>query len=278
MASQQKTLGALLAVVALALTGVGVAFAATDSNPSSASDASLALHGQNPKSAEIAVTISTGQQYDVTGTVNLDFQHNAASASLSVPTVFSTTTVRAIYKNQQLFVGSSALNSVATKSWTQLPGVASLNLFPIEAELAKAQVDVNNYRQFLGGLGADKLTTTHNGPFTTYSVSASHFAIPAQVTSKLKAPKHVSIDASVTVASEGQLAGLTVSLHSSSLNLSVSFKVLSYNAPITITAPPANQVQHVKGSTTQILGSKNSPIGQLLSPQQILRLHTIIAG
>jgi hypothetical protein len=279
VASKPKILGSLLAVVALALTGIGVAIAASDSNPGASSDSALALHGQNPKTATVALTISTGQQYNVTGTMDFNFQQDAARVTLSVPTVFSTTTVQAILKNHVLYFGSTALNSVSKKSWISSPVGSIVDLFPVEAEMAKAKVDVNYYKQFLGLAGIGKLVTTHNGPFTTYSVNSRHFPIPPQMGTPIKFPKYVTLSAAVTVAGAGQLSDLTVSLHSSSINFSIDLKVLSYNAPVQISAPPANETQKLSPAMShQLFGSSASPLGQFLTPQQLQQLRTVITS
>ena len=278
MPSRQKILGVALGVVALSLSAVGISIAAYDSNSTASRDASLALHGRNPTSARVALTISTGQLYDVTGTIDFDFVNNRAVATLAVPTVFSTTTVRAVLTGQELLIGSSALDSFVKKSWIAIPIANSFALFPIEGEMAKIRIDIPILRKLPGldRLGTEKIT--HDGPFTTFTLSSRHFRLAPTSTKGSLIPTSANVRVAVTVASAGQLADLTLIVTSSTLNVSIDAKVLAYNAPVTIAVPSSTQVQPLNSALSRrLFTSKSSPIAQLLSAQQIAQLRSLLS-
>ncbi len=278
MPSRQKSLGVALAIVALTLTGVGVFIAASDANSAASRDAALALHGNNPTSARLALTISTGQRYDVTGTLDFNFVNNRAQATLAIPTVFSTTTVRAVLAGHELYVGSSALNSVVKKSWTAIPITSAFELFPIEGEMAKIRIDIPLLRKLPG---LNLLTTeriTHDGPFTTFTLSKTHLRLASTPAKGSMIPQFANVSVAVTVASAGQLADLAVTATSSTLNVSIDAKVLSYNSPVAIDVPASGQVQPLNAVLIRrLFAAKSSPLAQLLSAQQLAQLRSLIS-
>ena len=70
MAAFKKSYGIALAVVALSLTLMGVVLAATDPNPSGIGKDVLVLNGIPPRSTSLLVTVSNGQSYTVSATIN----------------------------------------------------------------------------------------------------------------------------------------------------------------------------------------------------------------
>ncbi len=282
MISRPQLLGSLLGVVALGLTVLGVSFALTDSNSSGASDAALALHNRNPTSAQIDLTISTGQRYDVSGTADFNFVRGTAQLTLAVPTVFSTTTVRAVLANHHVYVGSSALDSLTKKSWIAVSISPAFELFSIEGELVKTRLDLPLLRLLPGLNQFHTEKTTHDGPFTTFTFSNRHFPLTSTSSTSSAGslvPRTANVTLAVTVASAGQLSELKLSANSSTLSVSVDAKVLSYNSPVTISVPRADQVQPFNSALArQLFNSKNSPLAGLFSTQQAAQLRRILAG
>jgi hypothetical protein len=274
--ARQKMFSIFIGALAVALTVLGISLALSDTNSSGSSDAALALHNQNPRSAHIALTISTGQQYDVTGTLDFNFVDNAARASIAVPTVFSTTNVDAILSRNYLYVGSSVLNAITKKKWIASPQSYALDLFAIEGEMAKIRVDIPVLRKLPGLNQLTTERTTHNGPFTTYLFSNQHFSLAGVSAKGGLIPQTANATVAVTVASAGQLAELKVMLVSTTSNVSLDAKVLSYNAPVTITAPPASSVQPLSAALNRKLyGSSKSPFFHLFKSSQLAQLVSL---
>ena len=147
--------------MALVATVLGVIYAATDSNPSGASDAALNYHG-SLRTAQMEITIDTGQRYDVNGTIDMNFVTNRIRATVNIPLFFSTATISAIMANSQLYLTTPSIQSTAAKPWLSIPHGTN-DLFPIQSTL-------EDFRQnlfCLQAIGPVKVTTT--GPYTTYS-------------------------------------------------------------------------------------------------------------
>ncbi|MGH9020187.1 MAG: hypothetical protein ACRDV0_04125, partial [Acidimicrobiales bacterium] len=101
-----------LAVVALGLTVTGVVLAATDSSPGGASHDPLALNGYPPRTAQLHVVVSTGQLYDVTADVSVNFLTNAVAGEVHVPFAFSTADLDLRLVGGRAYLSSSSLPSV----------------------------------------------------------------------------------------------------------------------------------------------------------------------
>src|ERR1700739_2441554 len=93
MAAFKRMYGVALAVVAFGLTLTGVVLAATDPNPSGIAKDSLSLHGVPPRSASPLLTVSNGQSYDVSATINANFDTSRAEAIVHFPLLFTQTSV-----------------------------------------------------------------------------------------------------------------------------------------------------------------------------------------
>ena len=93
MAAFKKSYGIALAALAFSLTFMGVVFAATDQNPSGTPKDSLDLNGNPPRSASVLLTISNGQAYNVSATINANFNTSRAEAIVQFPLLFSQTSV-----------------------------------------------------------------------------------------------------------------------------------------------------------------------------------------
>ncbi|MGC1420612.1 MAG: hypothetical protein WA786_10910 [Acidimicrobiales bacterium] len=237
MAVSKRLAPLTLAVVALALTVTGVVYAATDSNPAGSPKDPLALNGYPPKTADFEVKISSGQPYSVDANIGVNFRKNTAEAQLLVPLFFSAAQVDLRMVNGHLYLGSQNLSSVYGAPWiaTKLP---SPSLFGLSLEMTKPDVSLIS--------GFSNETITKNGYLTTYDFHRNNVIIPTPSASPVKMPAALSIDASITVGSQGELTAASVSETSNSSTLTLSLNVLSYNQPVQVTAPPAGQVKQVK--------------------------------
>jgi hypothetical protein len=255
MAVSKRLAPLVLAVVALALTVIGVVYAATDSNPASASKDPLALNGYPPKTADVEMKISSGEPYSVDANIDVNFRQNTAQAQLLVPLGFSAAQFNVRMVGGDIYLGSQNLSSIYSRSWiaTKLP---SLPLFGLSLEMTKPDVSLIS--------GFSNETVTKNGYLTTYDFSRHNVILATPSASPVKMPSALSINASITVGSQGELAAASVSETSKTSTLTLSLNVLSYNQPVHVTAPPAGDVKQVKLSLLKGLLNE-TPLKGLLS-------------
>jgi hypothetical protein len=265
MAISKRAAGIGLAVAALALTVTGVVIAATDPNPGGVAKDPLALNGYPPRSAQLLVTVSSGQQYHVTADVNVNFRTNAVEATMHIPMFFSTADVTLRLVDHHLYATSSTLSSIIGSSWLSTP-MATPSLFGLSLEMTKPDIALIS--------GFPQRVVTHDGYLTTYDYRRDNVGINAPSGLPISVPTRASIDFSITVGQEGELTAARFAVSSSHTHAWISVQVVSYNAPAHITAPPARDVKPVDTSfLSKILGS--SSIGSLLSPQNVTSLSQI---
>ena len=258
MAAARRTPAVLLAVVALALTVMGIVFAATDPNPAGTAKDTLALNGYPPTSANLQVTIS-GQSFQMTANVTVNFTTNDVEAVVDLPAVLSASSVEARLVDKNLYIRSA---DVSSGTWlrTSTPG---LSLFGLSLEMTKPDLYL---------LTGFKRTVTHNGSTTTYDLVRTD--VPATNPFGHTQPAHLgTINWSVTVGSQGEVVQSTLVVSTASSSTTVSVQVLSYNAPAHISAPPASEVKTMSpkvqqeffsalGSLSFVLPSNITSLGQ----------------
>lgn len=252
----------LLAVVATALTVTGIVLAATDSNPSGNAKDPLALNGYPPKTAQIRFVVSTGQEYNVTADVNVNFVTNAVQADLQIPMFFSSANVEMRLVHGTLFAGSANLSSIAGRSWVSTP-VGQPSLYGLSLEMTKPDISL------ISGFTHESITKS--GYLTTYDFQRDNVVINHPSGLPFVVPKRASVDFSITVGRQGELTASSFSVTSTHLTASVQATVLSYNQPATIVAPPAHSVKKIDQSFwRQIFGS--SAASSLLDPKTLTSL------
>lgn len=260
MAVFKRSAGIALAVVATALTLTGVVLSATDANPTSAAKDPLVLNGYPPKSANILVTISTGQSYSVSANVNVNFRTNAVEAVVHFPLVFSTTAVDVRDVNNRLYAEAA---DVSSGTWLSL-ALHVPALFGFSLELTKA-TDIS----LISGFSSETVTTS--GYTTTYTFSRKDVALvnvldPASHFSTLG-----SLTWSISVGSQGEVSASTLTMKTRTASTKLTAQILSYNQPANIVAPPARNVKKLKGSSiVKILTT--TPLTTLLFPQSLTSL------
>src|SRR5579872_4161309 len=168
MLVSRKVAAAGLAVAALALTVTGVVLAATDPNAGGNQKDPLALNGYPPRTAQLRVVISTGQAYNVAANVNVDFLHNAVSADLQIPLLFSATNVDLRLVAGHLYASSPNLGAIVGSQWVSTK-VHTPSLYGLSLEMTRPEIDLIS--------GFPQRTVTHSGYLTTYDFHRSDVAI-----------------------------------------------------------------------------------------------------
>jgi hypothetical protein len=245
----------VVGAVALAGTGAGVYWASADSNPQGLSDAALNIAGRPPTSMTGTFDITTDQQNSITGTFSSNLQSGASKISLSIPLIFSTSTYYVEVVDGKVYVGAPSLSSVLGASWFSYP-VKEPSLYAASAFLQDGKLITDELPTVVG---AKSVTT--QGPFTTY-----HFTRSAPLETKalegtlgvlgIHLPTHFHTDTAITLASQGQISGASFTITGKGIFLQASVTVTSYDQPVTITPPPANQVHPLSENILQkVFGS-----------------------
>jgi hypothetical protein len=265
MLGSRKVAAAGLAVVALALTVTGVVLAATDPNAGGNQKDPLALNGYPPRSALLHVVISTGQAYNVTADVNVDFTRNAVAADLQIPLLFSATHVDLVLAGNHLYANSPNLGAVIGSRWLSAP-VKSPSLFGLSLEMTRPDIVLIT--------GFPRETVTHSGYTTTYLFHRDNVAIATPSGLPFKVPAHATIDFSITLGRQGELTATSFRVTSTRSTASVSVTVVSYNHSPHVNAPPASDVTPLNSTQIgRIFGSTS--IGSLFNPKAITSLGQI---
>jgi hypothetical protein len=265
MAVSKRVAPLALAAVALALTLVGVVYAASDSNPASIPKDPFALNGYPPKTADFELKVSTGQAYSVDANVNVNFRQNSVQAQLLIPLLFSSAPVDVRLVHGLLYIGSPNLSSIFGASWIS-SSVGAPSLFGLSLELTKPDVNL------ISGFNHETVTT--DGYFKTYHYQRDNVILSLPSTSPVKMPSALTINASITVGSQGELTAATVSETSKTSTLMISLNAVSYNQPFHAAAPPANEVKKINASQLEKLLNE-TPFKSLLSTKNLGSLGKI---
>lgn len=259
MAFSRKTGAVVLAIVAFALTILGVVLAATDSNPSGSIRDTLVLNGYPPRTADIRFVVSTGQAYSVSADVKVNFRTNVIDAKIQVPLVFSGATFDARMVNKHLYVTSSNMASAVGRPWLS----TALNLpalFNYSLELVKPDIALIS--------GFNHESVTKYGDFTVYDFSRDKVAV-----SRLGAKKGTlagvgTLNLSITTGKQGEATAASITITGRSSETIINATVLSYNQTVHVAVPPSSQVKSVSpGYMRRLLGS--TPITSLLVPSNM---------
>jgi hypothetical protein len=265
MSVSKRVAPVALAAVALALTLTGAIYAATDANPAAIPKDPLALHGYPPKTANLQITVSTGQAYNLTANVVVNFRKNQVEAQLLVPLLFSATAVDLRLVHGDLYVGSPNLSSIFDASWITTH-VSTPSFFGLSLELTKPDISLIS--------GFNKKSTTKSGYLTTYRFQRDNVILTTPSKSPIKMPASATVDISITVGGQGEFTSATVSETSKTSTLKLTLNVLTYNQPTHIVAPPASDVKPVSSAALQKLLNE-TPLKGLLSMKDLGSLGTI---
>lgn len=260
MAAFKKSYGLALALLAVALTVMGIVFAATDSNPSGVAKDGLVLNGIPPRSAALLVTVSNGQSYTVSATINVNFDTARAEAIVQFPLLFSQTSVELRLVGNHVYAEAADISS---GKWLEIDENPP-SFFGISLELTQPASDLNLIKGF------QDESVTKSGFSTTYDFSSDDVAL----TNVLGASKKTvlgSLDITVTTGSGGEITGATMTSRSRNDMSKVNVRVLSYNKPAVISAPSPADVNSLKVASLRQLFSTTS-IATLLLPENLSSL------
>lgn len=225
-----------MVALTMAMTLVGVVVAAP---ADAATGDRLALKGRAPTSVELRVAVATGGLLSTSGVVWLNAATNSFSARLDVPLITSSTEFDLRAVNKVIYLTSPNLATVAGPVWYTLraswPALAAYAHFLVQPRAAILRLLAN-------------VRVTHHGTSTTYESRRTRVALGA--VGATGRPSTGAIDVRLTTGAQGEFTGLWASLTSGAATTTVSMSVVSYNRPVSITAP-------VKGSAT-------TPAGPLL--------------
>jgi hypothetical protein len=260
MAEFKKSYGIVLALLAFALTFMGVVLAATDPNPSAIPKDALTLHGVPPHSASVLVTVSNGQSYDVSATMNVNFDTSRAQALMQFPLLFTQTSVEFRLVGEHIYAEAADISSGKWLEINEHPP----SFFGIALELTQPGPDLQLIKGF------DHVTTTKNGYATTWNFSSNEVAL----TNVLSSPRKTvlgSLDVTVTTGASGEVTGASMTARTKHDMSKITVQVLSYDKPTTIVAPAASDVSSLKVGSLRALFSSAS-IATLLLPENISSL------
>ena len=256
MKAPKKWAGIALALVATGLTVTGVVLAATDPNPARVGKDPLALNGYPPRSAQLHVVVSTGQRYEVSADVDVDFARNAVSATLHVPLAFSATDVDLRMVGGRLYLASSALNGVAGPRWLALKARLP-DLYGLSLEATRPDISLIS--------GFTRESVTRSGYSTTYSYHRDNVAIGLPKSFGITVPPRASVDFSITLGAQGELSAMRFAVASGHTHAWVTVTVVSYNHGARVAAPPRSTVTYVSPKQiSSMLGGGS--LGKLLTP------------
>jgi len=260
-----RVAGVGLAVAALALTVTGVVLAATDPNPGGSSKDPLSLNGYPPRTAQLHVVISTGQAYDVSADVNVNFRSNTVEALVQVPLAFSSVVVDLRLAHHHFYASSPNLSTVIGTHWLSMTS-SQPALYGLSLEMTRPDIALIS--------GFTTLTVVHQGYSTTYRYHRDNVAIAIPNGLPLSVPARANVDFTITLGKQGELTAASFAVSSAHSHASVTATVISYNAPARIVAPPARQVTPVDTARiAQLFGS--SPLSGLLNPRSLTSLGQI---
>jgi hypothetical protein len=260
MAAFKKSYGITLAVLALTLTIMGVVFAATDPNPSGVPKDPLVLNGDPPRSASLLVTVANGQSYNVSATINANFDRSRAEAIVQFPLLFSQTSVEFRLIGDHVYAEAADISS---GKWLEI-NANPPSFFGIALELTQPGPDLSLIKSFHHD------TVTKSGYSTTYDFSNN--AVP--LTNVLGNPKKTvlgSLDVTVTTGSGGELTAATMTCRSRHDVSKITVQILSYNRRAQISAPAPSDVNPLKVSSIRQLFSSTS-LATLLLPENFSSL------
>jgi hypothetical protein len=221
-------------VVATVLVVALVTFVVVNAVSSSASPTSdhLRLDGRTPSTVQLAVSLHTGGSLSLSGTISIDAENNSLSAQLLVPVLTADTAFELRALNDRLYLTSPNLANasgpvwyVVNLKWPSLSGLAHYLVRPNAAVLSLLA----------------NASTSHHGDFTTYEITRRGVGLGTLGSQRSSSTISGNLEVRVTTGGQGEFTGLWASFTSHSATTEVSFRVVSYDHRLRITAPPASR-------------------------------------
>ena len=240
MAVNQRLVAAVIAAAALSLTVTGLVIAATDSNPAGLAKDPLALNGYPPKSADVAVELTTNSGASLSANVEVNFKTGRVDAEVHFPFVITTIALDVRLIGRHVYVRPSDESS---GPWLDL-SVKSFPLFGISLELTKP--DIYLVRGF-------EEHVTRSGYSTTYHFFKDEVALSPVIGSARANSTLGSVRFSITVGSQGEVSAGSITVQSKHGATTLSATVLSYNQPAPVAAPTASDSKPLSDSEIEAL-------------------------
>ena len=239
MPAPKKTWFTLLGVVATALTILGVVLAATDDNPSGVAKDPLALNGFPPKTAHMALTVTTEGGISIHANVEVNFNADRIEATFVVPLVLTGIPVDVRVVGNEIYASTPNLPAVLGKQWLALKENVP-SLFNYSLELVKPDISL------ISGFPTE--VVTKNGYYVTHDFRRDNVAVSRLGATPVTLPKVGSLHWSITTGKQGEVTASTLTVATRHSYTRVSATILSYNQPTHIVAPPSANVK-VENST-----------------------------
>lgn len=248
----------VIAVLAVALTVLGIVLAATDPNPAGIGKDPLALNGYPPRSADLSLSLATSSGLGLNANVTANFRDDRASALVSFSTVESPSSVDVVMANNHLYARSS---DVSNGPWYGTP-FKTLNLFGVSLELTKPDIDL---------ISGFHKSATQSGFSTTFTFSRKHVVLSRLLGSSRSLSTLGSVHWTITVGSQGEATASTLVIRSKHTTTTITAKVLSFNQSAEIAIPAPKNVQPLSLSGLEKL-LKGKDFASLLIPRDLTSL------
>ncbi len=245
-----------VAVVALALTVLGVVLAATDPNPGGVTRDPLALHGFPPKTAHLVISAASST---LQASVNLtvDFRNADATGVATVGLSAAGEAFNVVLTGRHLYLRSAA---ESTGPWYQV-STPTLPFFGLSLELTKPDLALIS--------GYHSRTVSHDGYLTTYTYDFAHAALTPLFAGRSTTARLGTVDWSITVGSEGELTATALTVSAGGQTSTLSASVQAYNAPAVVSIPSVGPIARVAPrEVARLLHSAG--LGSILLPRGLL--------
>ncbi len=254
--TNRRLAAAVVAVVALALTVLGVVLAATDPNPGGVTSDPLALHGFPPKTAHLVFTASTST-LQATADLTVDFRHAGATGVATVGLATGGEAFNVVLNGRHLYVRSAAESS---GPWYRVT-TPIIQFFGLSLELTKPDLALIS--------GYHTRTVTRDGYLTTYAYVFPHAALTPLFAGRATTSRLGRVDWSITVGSQGEVTASVLQISAGGQTSTLSATVQAYNAPAAVVLPSVGPVAPV--SSRQVAKLLHSAgLGSILLPRGLL--------
>jgi hypothetical protein len=263
MPSPQRTWFTLVGVIATGLTVLGIVLAATDSNPADIPKDSLALNGYPPKTAELAVTVTTGDAISVHAIVNVNFQTNKIEANFEVPLLLSGVPIDLRIIGDDAYASTPNFTATVGKPWIRLKERLP-QLFNYSLEFVHPDISLIS--------GFSHETVTKSGYYVTHDFSRDNVALKDLGASSTSLVKVGTLNWSITTGKQGEVTASTVTVSTKHQSTTIHASVVAYNHRVNVVRPSADEVK--TESSSYLKGLLGSGALSVLVPANLSNLGT----
>jgi hypothetical protein len=242
-----KAPAVFIAAISVALSVTGVVLASTDPNPHGYKTDPLNLHGFAPRSADIAISVSTNSLPLLSGDFQVDFHRSVGELTMGTSIMGANTQLQVVVgKNHAYLVHGGTFN----RPYLEL-GKVGVSWYGVSFEMAHPQVSLLN-------AATSSVTMSHNEQgeaVYTYKLNGS--SLPLGTGLKLNGATSLA----VSIGRGGELTGISIKIRSKQGTETIALRVLSYNQPVNVTVPKRSEIT-----------TGNAGLGSLLKVLNISRL------